>query len=813
MNKKLKRLTAAGLATVTALTALSSCGEKKEPVLEKRTNVYSGAEYNLPEGVDNVQKVFTRGNDVGLLYDKVYTILYNDKDEEVKRTPGYSWTDEETLSDGWYQNYENTTYTAIFNSETSEITETPLNFETQTETYNAYIRSATCDSDGNVWTLVCRWDYAENYEETYESTRTFRLCSFDAASGEMTNEIILSDALEAAGYENGDVYIYNFAYANGMTYINTESAIVAIDNSGTFKEKIEMDEDGWLNSMYCDGNTLYVTYYSDNGSQKLKKIENGQITDIEGENLGGILGNSNSIYSIAGSKMYYGTTSGVFVYDMTNDTTSELMNYINSDLDSNIVSSVLVMPDERIALLQTDWSGEVTKNTISLMSRVPDEELQDEIILELGWLYSDYYLNKSIIRFNKQNTGVRVSVRDYSEYNNEENEWTGAVTQFKNDMIVGNVPDIVLLNTELPVESYFQKGTFVDLNKYIDDPENGIDRSKYLANIFEACEVDGKLNSMIVSFTLYTLAAKSQYVGTEPGWTLDEMMETIRNMPEGMEAFMEYSRDDILEYMFTYSMDTFVDWSTGETHFGDTAFIEFIEFLANCNEKGFWERMYNDDGEYVYDEELEKEYSMQYQLRFYKDYSMFYMTNISSFTRIMNIRAQFASSDITLIGYPTNDEKSNGSTIVPQAELAISAQSLAQDEAWSFIKFVLEDTEYAESLWTFTPNIELLNKMKSVAKENYSYYKYDEESLAWYKEYYSDDYYEYMKSRNQPLDESTLDQTMELLQGAYKVQRNDTSLLEIIKEELSAFFAGTRSAEETAKIIDSRARIYVSQNS
>ena len=42
---------------------------------------------------------------------------------------------------------------------------------------------------------------------------------------------------------------------------------------------------------------------------------------------------------------------------------------------------------------------------------------------------------------------------------------------------------------------------------------------------------------------------------------------------------------------------------------------------------------------------------------------------------------------------------------------------------------------------------------------------------------------------------------------------NDRALLEIINEELSMFFAGSRSAEETAQIIDSRASIYVSENS
>ena len=41
----------------------------------------------------------------------------------------------------------------------------------------------------------------------------------------------------------------------------------------------------------------------------------------------------------------------------------------------------------------------------------------------------------------------------------------------------------------------------------------------------------------------------------------------------------------------------------------------------------------------------------------------------------------------------------------------------------------------------------------------------------------------------------------------------DNLLVGIITEEMSVFFSGTRSAEETARIIASRAKIYISENS
>lgn len=180
------------------------------------------------------------------------------------------------------------------------------------------------------------------------------------------------------------------------------------------------------------------------------------------------------------------------------------------------------------------------------MHKVPDDEIQEEVIVTLGAMYSNYNIVNAIIKFNKQGTGVRVSLVTYDKYNNEDNEYTGGVTQFNNDIITGNIPDIILLDSSLPVESYFQKGIFADLNQFVDDPEVGINRSDYLTNLFDACTVDGKLYSMIMSFSLRTLVAKSKYVGTESGWTFEDMMKAVQNMPEGMKAFFDASRSDII---------------------------------------------------------------------------------------------------------------------------------------------------------------------------------------------------------------------------------------------------------------------------
>ena len=44
---------------------------------------------------------------------------------------------------------------------------------------------------------------------------------------------------------------------------------------------------------------------------------------------------------------------------------------------------------------------------------------------------------------------------DYSGYNNESNDWQGAINQLNNDIITGNTPDLLLLdNDSMPINSY-----------------------------------------------------------------------------------------------------------------------------------------------------------------------------------------------------------------------------------------------------------------------------------------------------------------------------------------------------------------------
>ncbi len=809
-----KKITAGLLAGVMLVSsALVSCSNSNgEPPKSKRTNVYNGDEITLPEGISYVNGVDYKNNNVYVNYTATYTVTRNELGEEVERKNGYYWEGSQedsdgettTLPDGWYYDYLNLQNITTVNTETGESTTVSIPSDIP-----GYLQSMAIDNNGIVDMVYVEYNWNE---ETGNSQNTYSLIKIDPTTGELKDTIDLTDSFTAANVDISATYINSFKVAdNGDLYIVAENMYLVFDSNMNYKTKFEFDS-GWINYFSVGDDKVYLVYYEDN-SQKICVVENGTKTDFKGDNVKTVLSNMYDFMGFYNGQLYYRTSTGVSKYDPNTDTIAEEMNYINSDVAQNQINSIKLIPDGRLLITTNSYSSDTNQTTIQLMSRVPDEELQEEIIVTLGAIYSNYNIVNAVIKFNKQNTGVRVSLVTYDQYNNEENEYSGAVTQFNNDIITGNLPDIVLLSSSLPVESYFQKGIFADLNEYIDDAENGINRSDYLSNILDATTVDGKLYSLIMSFSIQTLIAKSKYVGTESGWTFEEMLDVINNMPEGMTAFFSSSRDEIIQYFFGNCMDLFIDWDTGETKFETQGFIDFIKFLAQCPEEGYWEAYYNSQGDgYVYDEQAETEMQQKYELRYYNDLGLLEFGYLSSFTDFLYDRNTFASDEITPIGYPT--DSGNGAIIVPNIELAISQSSKVKSQAWDVLKFFLTDENIKSKNYYFSPNISAMETMAESAADNFYYYENTDDDYSWYIEQgYSDDYVEYLKKSNQAFDQEVVDITMDIIKNASVVSRSDSDLLEIINEELSGYFGGTKSAEETAKVIASRAKIYISEHS
>lgn len=63
-----------------------------------------------------------------------------------------------------------------------------------------------------------------------------------------------------------------------------------------------------------------------------------------------------------------------------------------------------------------------------------------------------------------------------------------------------------------------------------------------------------------------------------------------------------------------------------------------------------------------------------------------------------------------------------------------------------------------------------------------------------------------------PLREEDTEQIQKLLESLSCVVQTDDNIINIITEEVEAFFEGGKSAEEVAEIIQSRVQLYISES-
>ena len=676
-----------------------------------------------------------------------------------------------------------------------------------------YISGISMGSDGNVKLI---YEASKYDEETYISYNKYYILTLDLDTGDVTDTKLLNDCFAAANIPEADTYIYNIILGtDGYAYFTLDGGdIYVADENMKFVRKLNAG-DGYISEFSSVGDKILISMFDQTYTKQTYKIlENGALRDID--TAGALDSYVYGVIGAEGDRIYFMQELGVFYLDLATGEVGEELNFINSDIDYLNLNRLIYLEDGKMLSATTKWTMADEETTLAILTRVPEEEIKEEIIVTVGSILPDYTLVENIMAYNKQNNGTRISVKTYDQYNNAENEWTGARTQMNNEIVSGALPDIVCLTSELPSRSYFQKGVFTDLNKYIDDKEVGLDRSAYLDNVFRANEMNGKLYSLIASFGLYSLAAKSKYVGNEPGWTFEDFMAVLNKLPADTNAFYGIGRDEVIRLILTNSMNSLVNWETGETKFDTPEFIDFIKYMAKCPEKGPWQEYYDSmpEGEYIYDEEKELEITENMQLRFWNDTAIFYDSYLSSFNSIPNIYSNFASKDVTLIGFPTSEDDKSGAVVNPNSEYAISSKSKVKDQAWDFIKFMLNNE--TDTMWSFSTNRALLDKMKKrdleLSSENLiGMYIEDYE---WMKEMgYSDEYIEFMRNMNAPFDEEMADTVYGMLESTKTIARSDDELIDIINEELSAFFAGTKSAEETARIIAGRAKTFIGERS
>ena len=421
---------------------------------------------------------------------------------------------------------------------------------------------------------------------------------------------------------------------------------------------------------------------------------------------------------------------------------------------------------------------------------VDPKEIQDKAVLVLAGDYIGSDLKQRIVEYNRASEAYRIVIKEYDTYNNYE-DYEAGYKQLNNDIITGNMPDI-LLTDGLSMENYAAKGLLADIGKLMEQDEE-LSQVEFVQNVLDAYSVDGKLYYVIPSFNVRTMVAKTSLVGDKTGWTMEEANALLATMPEGTNLIGELTRDGFFGTMMNFCGGDFVDVSTGKCDFNSPYFISMMEYANNLpvelNEESYGE-----------------DYWMTYQSQYRDNKTILCTLNINSISNLNYTINGRIGEDITYIGFPT--ESGQGSYVNAYDTYAISSRSANIDGAWEFLRYYLSEEYQSELEWGMPIQMKYFRENAQKALNKPFYLDENGEKVEY------DDYY-YINDERIPLpllNQEQIDKAVNFITSINKCYYGNNDLMTIIDEEMQSFYTGQKSAQEVAAIIQSRAQIYVDEN-
>ena len=488
--------------------------------------------------------------------------------------------------------------------------------------------------------------------------------------------------------------------------------------------------------------------------------------------------------------MYAINSIGVWAFNWGDTELTKVMDYILSDFEGTMIYNLRAISDEQFIGVYYDSEGQ---NQVATFTKVPATEVVDKYIIKLACYYLDSDVRKQVIEFNRSHEDVRIVLDDYSAYNTEEN-WETGIEALNNDILSGNIPDILVVPSNLDLGNYANKGLFTDMYKLMDADES-ISRDDYLQNILALGEYNGELYELIPCFEAITFAGKTSDVGDGFNWTYDDVNALLAKKGDGVRLFpADVTRSTVMYYGINLAFDQFYNNNTGECNFNSPEFVQFLELLNQYPEE---------TPEDLWDSE---DYWISYDNQWRNGETLLRYEWIYSFSSYIEDTQGYFGEPVSYIGFPTAE--GSGSAANVDYTFAISEESAFKTEAWEYVSSFIKD-EYQESITSGFP-VKLSALEKKAEQERQPRTWVDEETG---EEFVEENYF-WIGEEELILELPTEEEcqyVMDFLKSIDYRQQDVSDITAIIEEDAAAYFNGQKTAQQVAETIQSRVKILVSE--
>lgn len=382
------------------------------------------------------------------------------------------------------------------------------------------------------------------------------------------------------------------------------------------------------------------------------------------------------------------------------------------------------------------------------------------ITLRMLSISANTRITQAVADFNRQSHKYRIELESLFPWDKliTASDLDNAILKLNAQFISGDIPDLIDLY-ELPAEVYYTRSIIENLYPYLEsDPVIRIE--DYYTNILEAMMIDGGLPYVTNGVGFRTMIGPKELAGAEPGWTLDEMNAMLDK--KGLSALGNLNGKLFINLML-YTHEYFVDWNTGECRFTSDEFIRMLEMAKRIQSAQV------DDiviGEYV------------------SHYVSF--EGISNFYVMAQLRDNYIG-DLEFLGFPVDHGEYHA--VFPESRVAMSATCRDKEGAWKFLRTLLTDQQ--ESCLLFPIQRNAFDAVANAVVNGKSDWKNDYPGIV--------------------VDETDVAYVKSLMERTSYPYSTNVTIQNIVQDELLDFFNGKGTAQETARKIESRVKIYLSE--
>jgi len=498
--------------------------------------------------------------------------------------------------------------------------------------------------------------------------------------------------------------------------------------------------------------------------------------------------------------VYIDDGTHIFGYNLATNEWTLIFNWLEVRIGPAFRHHINILDNGQISLLRIHGDFMAVEFTeYVILTRIARESLPEYTVITLGALrLNDGPLDRGIIAaFNRENQYYQIQVVEYFDGEwDDELAWEAARTRFSIDLMAGRIPDILFVEEDMK-DALIARGFLADLYYFIDsDPE--LSRSDFLPNILNAAETpDGILPTISSVFRIVTMIGLPAVTAGIESWTFTDMAEFVEQADDSevLYLFGEFMTSErFLELALNFSGEDFINKREHIANLDSEEFINLLEVSARLRREDslatYWDA--NTMGERISPHTR--------MLRGEQLLDVVFLDNIAQY----QMYTAKLGDDIVAIGFPS---QTGGVHLIHFGMFAISASSPNQEAAWDFVRRYLLPTINLDHIFDFPLRIDLFEEKLTQARTPYIIIdehgnEVESPGLMGAGDFIVPIY---------ALTEAEERALREIIESASIMRRYDETIMNMVREETHRFFAGDRSAAETARILQNRVQRYLDE--